>query len=136
MNKPIVGEIEITKTDVATGDPLPNAGFRIKDEAGNIVAEGRTDENGIARFTLRYGKYTYQEFEAPDGYQIDTKEYPFEIKEDGQIIKAQMTNELIPTPQTGADSNVGSIIATVLAVLCVAGGIAMIVINRRKNGKK
>ncbi len=96
VNQPITGTLELTKVDVADGTLLPNAGFRICDEDGNTVAEGYTDENGLATFTLRYGKYTYQEFDAPDGYQIDETPFAFEITEDGQIIKAQMTNELIP----------------------------------------
>ncbi len=96
INEPITGTLELTKVDVADGTLLPDAGFRICDEDGNTVVEGYTDENGLATFTLRYGKYTYQEFDAPDGYQIDETPFAFEITEDGQIIKAQMTNELIP----------------------------------------
>lgn len=109
-NKPITGELELTKKDISDGKLLPNAGFRIKDAEGNIVAEGYTDENGIARFTLRYGKYTYEEFAAPDEYLLDTTPHEFEITEDGQIVKAEMTNEKIPTPdvpQTGDTSNMG-----------------------------
>lgn len=107
-NKPIVGELELTKTDISDGKVLANVGFRIRNEAGEIVAEGYTDENGIAKFTLRYGKYTYEEFAALDGYIPDTKAYPFEIKEDGEIVKAAMTNEKIPeVPQTGDESNIG-----------------------------
>lgn len=98
-NKAITGELEITKTDLSDGKLLANVGFRIKDENGNTVAEKHTDENGIVKFTLRYGKYTYAEFDALDGYYEDTKEYPFEIKEDGQIIKIKITNEKIPTPE-------------------------------------
>lgn len=60
-NKPITGELELTKKDISDGKLLPGAGFRIKDADGNVVVEGYTDENGIAKFTLRYGKYTYQE---------------------------------------------------------------------------
>ena len=112
INQPEKGIFELTKTDVADGKLLPNAGFRIKDEAGNIVATGVTDKNGIAAFTLRVGKYTYQEYDAPEGYLIDEGEYPFEIKEDGEIVKAKMTNEkepeeVITTPKTGDESNVG-----------------------------
>lgn len=107
INKPITGTLKITKTDLTDGKLIPNAGFRIKDEAGNVVVEGYTDENGVAEFELRYGKYTYQEFDAPDGYQLDESEYPFEITENGQIVTAGMTNELIPveTPQTGDSSS-------------------------------
>lgn len=112
INQPEKGTFELTKTDVADGKLLPNAEFRIKDEAGNIVAKGVTDKNGIATFTLRVGKYTYQEYDAPEGYLIDEGEYPFEIKEDGEIVKAKMTNEkepeeVITTPKTGDESNVG-----------------------------
>lgn len=110
VNKPIVGELELTKTDISDGKVLANVGFRIRNEAGEIVAEGYTDENGIARFTLRYGKYTYQEFDSLDGYMLDDKEYAFEIKENGEVVKAEMTNEKIPqpdNPQTGDNSRFG-----------------------------
>ena len=132
-NKPITGELEITKKDIADGKLLPNAGFRIKDEDGNLVAEGYTDENGIARFTLEYGKYTYEEFDAPDGYQIDTTPHSFEIREDGEIVKAEMTNEKIPTvdvPQTGDSSMTGFWIG--LGAIALGGLVALLII-RKKN---
>ena len=132
-NKPITGELEITKKDISDGKLLPNAGFRIKDEDGNVVAEGYTDENGIARFTLEYGKYTYEEFDAPDGYQIDTTPHSFEIREDGEIVKAEMTNEKIPTvdvPQTGDNSMTGFWIG--LGAIALGGLVALFII-RKKN---
>lgn len=132
-NKPITGELEITKKDISDGKLLPNAGFRIKDEDGNVVAEGYTDENGIARFTLKYGKYTYEEFDAPDGYQIDTTPHAFEIREDGEIVKAEMTNEKIPapdSPQTGDSSMTGFWIG--LGAIALGGLIALLII-RKKN---
>lgn len=113
LNQPITGELEITKKDISDGKLLPGVGFRIKNENGEIVAEGYTDENGLAKFSLRYGKYTYQEFACLDGYKPDDTEYPFEIKENSEIIKAEMTNEKIPVPevpdipQTGDNSNLG-----------------------------
>src|SRR5699024_3162931 len=77
-------------------EPLPNTTFQIKDEDGNVVVEGKTNGNGIATFEeLPYGKYTYQEIAAPEGYVIDKNPYPFEIKEDGEVIKAEMENRLI-----------------------------------------
>ena len=139
INQPITGKLELTKTDVADGKPLPNAGFRIKDEDGNIVATGVTDENGIAIFTLRYGKYTYQEYNAPEGYEIDESEYAFEIKEDGQIVKATMTNEKIPeelitTPKTGDDSRPGLWIG--LSALSGAGVAAFGILTAVKMRKR
>ena len=132
-NKPITGEIEITKTDIADGKPLANVGFRIKDADGNTVIEGFTDENGIAKFTLRYGKYTYTEFKCLDGYYANTEEYPFEIKEDGQFIKAEMTNEKIPvpdSPQTGDNSNLGFWIG--LAAVALGGLVATVIIGIKR----
>lgn len=133
-NKPIVGELELTKTDISDGKVLANVGFRIRNEAGEIVAEGYTDENGVAKFTLRYGKYTYEEFAALDGYIPDTKAYPFEIKEDGEIVKAAMTNERIPeVPQTGDESNIGFWIG--LAAVALGGVIAtaIVLIKKKKD---
>lgn len=124
-NKPITGELELTKKDISDGKLLPGAGFRIKDTDGNVVAEGYTDENGIAKFTLRYGKYTYEEFDAPEGYRIDTTPHEFEITEDGHIAKAEMTNEKLPTPdvpQTGDESNLGFWIG--LGSIALGGAIA------------
>ncbi len=120
-NKPITGELELTKLDVSTGEPLPNAGFRIRDAEGNAVIEGYTDEHGIARFTLGYGEYTYEEFAAPEGYLLDTTPQAFSISEDGQIVKAEMTNERVPekpeTPKTGDGSS--------LTLWLGLGGIAL-----------
>ena len=119
-NKPIIGELELTKLDVSTGKPLPNAGFHIKDMEGNTLIEGYTDEHGIVRFTLGYGEYTYEEFAAPEGYLLDTTPHAFSISEDGQIVRAEMTNERVPTPeipQTGDSSG--------LTLWLGLGGIAL-----------
>ena len=139
INQPITGKLELTKTDIADGKLLPNAGFRIKDEEGNIVATGVTDENGIATFTLRYGKYTYQEYNAPEGYEIDEKEYAFEIKEDGQITKATMTNakipeEVITTPKTGDDSRQGLWIALSALSGAAVAAFGILAVMKKKKG--
>ena len=94
-NTKISGKLEITKTDVADGTLLPNAGFRVYDENKSVIVEGYTNEQGVATFELGYGKYYYQEFDAPEGYLIDETLFPFEIKADGEIVKAEMTNKKI-----------------------------------------
>ncbi len=132
-NKPIIGDIELTKTDIADGKPLAGVGFRIKDAEGNTVIEGYTGEDGIIKFTLRYGKYTYSEFDPLEGYIADTKEYPFEIREDGEIVKAAITNERIPTPdipQTGDNSNIGFWIG--LGAIALGGLIATVIIGIKR----
>jgi LPXTG-motif cell wall-anchored protein len=112
-NRKIQGTLELTKKDVSTGELLPNAKFRIYDEDGNVVAEGVTDENGLAVFELTYGKYTYQEYEAPEGYVIDETRFPFEIKEDGEVVKAEMTNTAVEDAPTPEDQGQGEDITTV-----------------------
>ena len=96
INKPSKGKLHITKVDVSNGKLLPNCGVAVYDENGNAVVKGKTDKNGVIEFTLSYGKYYYQEFEAPEGYLINEEKYYFEIKENGEIIKAKMTDEKIP----------------------------------------
>ena len=96
-NEKIRAPFDFTKTDITTGKVLPDCGVRIMDERGNVVFEGRTDENGNFKIELEYGKYTYQEFDAPDGYELDESPYPFEIKEDGTVVKAEMKDEPILT---------------------------------------
>ncbi|GAA0101580.1 hypothetical protein UT300012_22950 [Paraclostridium bifermentans] len=95
-NRRIEAPVEITKTDVSTGQVLPNTGIKIYAEDGKtVVTEGRTDDTGKFTFKLEYGKYFFQEFEAPEGYVIDESLHPFEIKTDGEIVKCQMTNKKI-----------------------------------------
>ena len=139
INKPGTSKLELTKKDVSDGKLLPNAKFRIKDKDGNVVATGVTDGNGLAAFTLRYGKYTYQEYEAPEGYLIDEREFPFEIKEDGKVVKATMTNEKIQeekitTPKTGDDSNAW--LWTALSAQAGAGMAGFGILAARKIRKK
>lgn len=105
INKPKRGSVEITKTDISTGQLIPNCGIEILDKDGNVVIQGRTDDKGIMTFDmLRVGDYFYREFDAPDGYILDENSYPFTIKENGEIVKCSMTNTKIPhqpTPYTG-----------------------------------
>ena len=135
-NKPAKGELEITKRDVADGTLLPNAGFRIKDADGNIVVEGRTDENGIAKFTLRVGKYTYEEFDAPEGYLIDTTPHEFEITENGQIVKAEMTDKKEPVPdnpKTGEDDHRLLTALFIASAGTIAGTVTIACLRKRKD---
>lgn len=93
-NRPIIGSLKVTKIDSHSGEKLSNSKFQIKNEKGEIIKEGTTDENGIAIFDdLIYGKYKYVEIEAPEGYDLDTTEYPFEIKEDGEIVEIEIDNK-------------------------------------------
>lgn len=134
------GGAELSKIDVATADPLPKTGIQILDKDGKIVVEGRTDEKGQFKFKgLPAGNYTFKEFDAPEGYELDETALPFEIAEDNEIVKCEMTNKKVPEklepknpqpkekgrlPQTGEQKrNRGVAIIGLLLIVSFAGGI-------------
>lgn len=92
-NSPWTAPFIITKKNLG-GELLPNCEFEILDENERQITTGITDENGIATFSLGYGKYFYHEIAAPDEYIIDDTLYPFEITEEGVSVYAEMTNYL------------------------------------------
>ncbi len=95
-NNQIMGGLRIIKKDDLAGEKLAGAKFQIKNEDGQVVGEGVTNEEGIVEFhDLPYGKYTYSEIGAPEGYILDTEEFDFEIKENGQIIEVELENKKI-----------------------------------------
>ena len=92
-NTPWTAPFIITKKNLG-GELLPNCEFEILDENERQITTGITDENGIATFSLGYGKYFYHEIAAPEEYIIDDTLYPFEITEEGVSVYAEMTNSL------------------------------------------
>lgn len=127
-NDLIKGSAELTKKDISTGEVLPNTDIRILDEDKNCIIEGKTDEKGTFTFKeLPKGIYYFQEFGAPQGYQLDETPIKFEIKEHGKVVKCEMTNkrtESTPLPQTGESRNsllLGIGIALSLSALAFIG---------------
>lgn len=123
VNTWAAGKLIITKSNVSTGQLLPGVGFRIRNEQGEIIREGYTDENGVVEFDqLPKGKYTYQEFSTLDGYKLDETEYPFEITDDLTEIRVSMTNEQIPVeiPQTGGNTAAWVTAAAATALISAA----------------
>ena len=92
-NTPWTAPFIITKKNLG-GELLPNCEFEILDENKRQITTGITDENGVATFSLGYGKYFYHEIAAPEEYIIDDTLYPFEITEEGVSVYAKMTNYL------------------------------------------
>lgn len=93
-NRLIRGDLRIVKVDKATQTPLEGAGYRVFNAAGEVVAEGYTDENGEVFYeSLAYGEYTYQEFVAPEGFMLDETVYSFSIIQDGVEIAKEHNNQ-------------------------------------------
>ncbi len=111
VNTRIRGSIEISKLELATEKLLPDCGIRILDADGKVVAVGRTDETGVARFTnLPYGEYSYQEYDPPEGYVLDDTLYPFEISGHGEIVRVAIYDRRISSQVviTKTDSKTGT----------------------------
>ncbi|MFB5345723.1 SpaA isopeptide-forming pilin-related protein [Enterococcus faecalis] len=148
-NHLVKGDAELTKKDVLTGQTLPDTGVRILDKDKKVVIEGRTDGQGTFTFEqLPAGQYYFQEFDAPAGYQLDETPVAFEIKEHGEIVKCEMTNEMIPKepvkekepikttetlPQTGETMNMAM---TVLGGLLLAAGATVFIYLRKSKKNK
>lgn len=133
VNTWAAGKLIITKSNVSTGQLLPGVGFRIRNEQGEIIREGYTDENGVVEFDqLPKGKYTYQEFSTLDGYKLDETEYPFEITDDLTEIRVSMTNEQIPVeiPQTGG--NIAAWVTAAAATALISAAWITIAWKRKK----
>ena len=135
-NKYPKGELEFTKTDLVTGDPLPDTKIEIFTENGVKVFEGRTDENGKIIITdLPVGKYFILESDAPDGYILNEEKMWFSITENGEIVKADMTNEkIVEVPNTLQEKDI--LIEFISATLLLSGiGIIIYAKKKSKNRK-
>ncbi|MGY5266527.1 SpaA isopeptide-forming pilin-related protein [Paraclostridium bifermentans] len=103
----IIGKIEITKTDSKDSKKvLANTEFTIFDSNKKEIAKATTNKEGKLEFdNLVYGNYYYQETKAPEGYTIDNKMYPFEIKDNNQVISKIVTNDPIVVEEIKKDDS-------------------------------
>ena len=91
------GEVEFSKIDVTTGEIIDGAKIEItgKDEINNHIKIDFTSSKDGNKFKLPVGKYEFKEVQAPNGYVLNEEIGEFEIKEDGEIVKAEIKNKRI-----------------------------------------
>lgn len=95
-NEKIVGKLQLIKIGDDGEKPLEGAEFEIYDVNKNVVAKLVTDKNGKASSPdLGKGTYTYKEVKAPEGYDIDPKEYTFKIETLNQVVEQSRVDKKI-----------------------------------------
>jgi len=96
-NEKITGDLEFTKTDFTSSEPIPNTLIEVRNsETNELVFSGKTDENGkISIKNLKYGKYFITEIKPATGYVLSEEKINFEIKKHKEVIEITLTNEKI-----------------------------------------
>ncbi|MCX0356174.1 adhesin, partial [Clostridium perfringens] len=130
-NERTTGVLEFTKTDVATGEVLEGAKIKIECLEGldqGKVIEFTSSKEGN-KFTLAKGKYRISETQAPNGYELTTETGEFEITEQGQIVKCNLTNKKFEIVKTGGAFNVNMMLP--LGLLLVVGSLGALAFTKR-----
>ncbi|MEG0510548.1 MAG: SpaA isopeptide-forming pilin-related protein, partial [Clostridia bacterium] len=95
VNEVVKGNLKIVKVDDAD-KALAGVTFEILNSDKKVVDTIVTNKDGIANSkVLAYGKYTYRETKVPNGIVLDSKEYPFEIKDNNKTIVKKIVNKRI-----------------------------------------
>ena len=130
--------LEFTKQDLVTGEPLPNTKIQIftnnDGEERQLVFEGYTDENGkIIIDDLFVSKFVLFEVEAPDGYILNPEPMEFEITENGEIIKVDMTNEkIVEVPNTGLSNINYEVVGSLVLIVSGLGLIGYGLLKKKR----
>lgn len=98
------GKLLFIKTDGSGLKRLSDAYFKIYfKDFDKLVYDGKTDNDGMIKLdNLDAGTYCIYESLAPSGYKLDDKPNCFEIKDENEVIKINMTNNmLVKVPDTG-----------------------------------
>lgn len=86
--------VELTKSDLTTGDELPGAHLKVTDEDGNVVDEWVSTEEAHVIKELVVGKtYTMTETKPADGY-VTAESIEFTIENTAEIQKHEMKDDL------------------------------------------
>ena len=139
-NYPTKGILEFEKKDVSTGEVIEGAKIKITCTEGldkGKVIEFISSKKGN-KFELKAGKYTFEETQAPEGYELSTEVGTFEIKENGEVVRAQLKNYPIkpvfkPNINSPQTSDTSSITGYAISSIVAAG--ALLGINRKRKNK-
>ena len=86
--------VELTKSDLTTGDELPSAHLKVTDEDGNVVDEWVSTKEAHVIKELVVGKtYTMTETKPADGY-VTAESIEFTIENTAEIQKHEMKDDV------------------------------------------
>ncbi len=129
-------KVEISKTDLTTGEELKGAKLQILNKDGEVLEEWITDGKPHLVEKLPVGEeLTLREITAPDGYEI-AEDVKFTLEDTMEIQKVEMKDARTPettVPKTGDDPWK----PLVLLIICIASAGALLgtVMYKRKHHK-
>ena len=134
MNRYKKGELEFTKTDLVSGEAIPNTKIEIYTDSDELIFSGVTDSDGkiIIKDLPVNQKFYILEIEPATGYIKTNEKMYFEIKENGEIVKCTMTNEKIVVEVPNTEENDSFLIEIISGIICVSG-IGIIIYARKKS---
>ncbi len=97
-------KVDISKTDITTGDELPGAHLQVINKDDKVVAEWDTDGKVHRINGLEPGDYILRETSAPDGYEI-AEDVKFTVEATDEIQKVEMKDKATPETPGTSDSD-------------------------------
>ena len=130
-------KVEISKTDITTGEELEGAKLQILNKEGEILEEWVTDGKPHLAEKLPVGEeLTLREITAPEGYEI-AEDVKFTLEDTMEIQKVEMKDARTPetpgVPQTGDDHWKPILLFVLLGAS--AAGLMATMIYKKKHGK-
>ncbi|GMR67735.1 MSCRAMM family protein [Bacillus sp. MN7755] len=97
-----LGSLQVIKKDAESKNVLEGAGFRLKNENGQMVGEKKTtNKDGVVTFeNLVPGKYTLEETKAPEGYKAIDVTVEVNVVAN-EVAKQEVLNEKVKEEITG-----------------------------------
>ncbi|HHT7233174.1 MULTISPECIES: collagen binding domain-containing protein [Bacillus] len=101
-NVKALGSLQVVKKDAESKNVLEGAGFRLKNENGQIVGGAKTtNKDGVVTFeNLVPGKYTLEETKAPEGYKAIEVTVEVNVVAN-KVAKREVLNEKMKEEITG-----------------------------------
>lgn len=142
-NELIVGDLDFTKTDISTGEALPNTTIEVYNaETNELIGTYVTDFEGkVSIKKLEAGKYYILEKNAPEGYELNPEKMYFEVTKNGEVVKVNMKDHKIKKvssyniPDTAVQS-LSDVATSLIIIILLAGAYVVVSKGKDKNNKQ